>query len=164
MVGSTKDYSRNWLIGTNKKYKMKIHKLNHISHVINQTELFDIIKIPQQYNRTTIMDSGTDINLAKHQWIKRENKKEWKMKHTSQMGGNKISGGNIIYYSWNIRQSKNRTHIPVLKLWSRYVTPKLVQLWIHGWNNKRKYWHNKKTENRHTGKQKPRNSVMGYTT
>ena len=58
MVGSTKYYSVNWPVGTNKKSNMKIDKLNHISHVINQTEDVKFIRISHEASRTDIINSG----------------------------------------------------------------------------------------------------------
>lgn len=62
------------------------------------------------------------------------------------MGEIKSARKYIIYSYWNIIQSKNGTHIPIIKLWRSYVTPKSVQLWTHGWTNKIKYQHNQKNK------------------
>ena len=102
MVGITKDYSGNLLVGTDEKENMKRYKLIHIIHVINKTSTFNIIIIRHLSTRTSIEYLGANIHIIPKASEKKRIEIGMGIKTYLQNGENEISGENTIQYSWNI--------------------------------------------------------------
>ena len=82
MVGSTKGYSENQLINPNEQYKINIYKLDHISHVNNQTtSIFNFTGRLHQATRTYIVYEVMNMHIApKTSKIKYKTKKGTEIK------------------------------------------------------------------------------------
>ena len=85
------------------------------------------------------------------------------MKHIFQTGENKISR-KIKCSVPEIIWSKSGTHIPGYELYNTCVTKNIIQKRVHSWTKRKKPRRHKKSEVRHTGKQKPCNRLMVDTT